>query len=98
MKHCVDKYNLTWVYTPSKIKNNDQIHGLAIQLFIFAVVMLQLFQTVISYMRSLDSSPDLRTYLSMALLGITLMIYPAQVFPDCCRKMSPIHSVSDLYT
>ena len=56
MKHCVDKYNLTWVYTPSKIKNNDQIHRLAIQLFIFSVVMLQLFQTGVSYLRNLDTN------------------------------------------
>ena len=86
MKHGVDKHNLTWVYAPSEI--NNQIHRLAINLVIFSVVMLQLFQTLISYMRSLNSGPDFRTYLSMVLLGITLMIYPAQVFPDCCRKMS----------
>ena len=88
MKHGVDKHNLTWVYAPSEI--NNQIHRLAINLVIFSVVMLQLFQTGVSYLRNLDTSQDFRTTLSLLLLGLTVIIYPAQVFPDCCRKMSPI--------
>ena len=84
----MDKHNLTWVYGPGKI--NHQVHRLAINLVIFSVVMLQLFQTGVSWLRNLDSSQDFRTTLSLALLGLTLIIYPAQVFPDCCRKMSPI--------
>ena len=88
MKHGVDKHNLTWVYAPSEISN--QVHRLAINLVIFSVVMLQLFQTGVSYLRNIDTGQDFRTTLSLALLGLTVVIYPAQVFPDCCRKMSPI--------
>ena len=54
MKHAVDKHNLTWVYAPSEI--NNQIHRLAINLVIFSVVMLQLFQTGVSYLRNLDTN------------------------------------------
>ena len=54
MKHGVDKHNLTWVYAPSEI--NNQIHRLAINLVIFSVVMLQLFQTGVSYLRNLDTN------------------------------------------
>ena len=96
MKHGVDKHNLTWNYAPSEI--NVQVHRLAINLVIFSVVMLQLFQSVILFMMgnttdqqtSKDFSQDLKTYLSLALLAITLFIFPTQIFPDCCRKMSPI--------
>ena len=50
LKHCVDKYNLCWVYSPSEI--NNQIHGLVIKLVIFSIVMLQLFQTIVAFLRS----------------------------------------------
>ena len=49
MKHCVDKHNLCWVYTPSEI--DKKVHRLVIKLVIFSVVLLQLFQTVVSYLR-----------------------------------------------
>ena len=88
LKHAVDKYNLTWVYKPSKI--NNSIHWLAINLVVFSVVMLQLFRTGVSYMKYLDTSQDFRMTLSLILLGLTVIIYLAQAFPDCCRKMSPI--------
>ena len=84
----MDKHNLTWVYRPGEV--NNQVHRLAINLVVFCVVMLQLFQTGVSYLRNLDTSQDFRTTLSLLLLGLTVIIYPAQVFPDCCRKMSPI--------
>ena len=87
MKHGVDKHNLTWVYAPSKI--SDQVHRLAINLVIFSVVMLQLFQTGISFLNH-DSCLEWRAILSLALLGLTLVIFPAQVFPDSCRLLSPI--------
>ena len=54
MKHGVDKHNLTWNYAPSEI--NVQVHRLAINLVIFSVVMLQLFQTGVSYLRNLDTN------------------------------------------
>ena len=54
MKHGVDKHNLTWVYAHSEI--NNQLHRLAINLVIFSVVMLQLFQTGVSYLRNLDTN------------------------------------------
>ena len=84
MKHGVDKHNLTWVYAPSKI--SDQVHRLAINLVIFSVVMLQLFQTGISFLMNPnpDTGLDWRAILSLALLGLTLVIFPAQVFPDSC--------------
>ena len=89
MKHGVDKHNLTWVYAPSKI--SDQVHRLAINLVIFSVVMLQLFQTVIFFLKMEgDNVLDWRVILSLALLGLTLVIFPAQVFPDSCRLLSPI--------
>ena len=92
MKHGVDKHNLTWVYAPSEI--NNQIHRLAINLVIFSVVMLQFFQTGVQFLRNLgdinENATDFRTILSLILLGLTIIIYPAQVFPDSCRKMSPI--------
>ena len=84
----MDKHNLTWVYAPSEI--NNQIHRLAINLVIFSVVMLQLFRTGVSYLKYLDTSQDFRTTLSLLLLGLTVLIYLAQAFPDCCRKMSAI--------
>ena len=87
MKHGVDKHNLTWVYRPGEV--NNQVHRLAINLVVFCVVMLQLFQTVVCYVRSWDDVSG-RTYFSLALLVVTLVIYPALVFPDCCRKLSPI--------
>ena len=87
MKHGVDKHNLTWVYAPSKI--SDQVHRLAINLVIFSVVMLQLFQTGISFLNQ-NSGLEWRAILSLALLGLTLVIFPAQVFPDSCRVLSPI--------
>ena len=87
MKHGVDKHNLTWVYAPSKI--SDQVHRLAINLVIFSVVMLQLFQTGISFLNH-DGGLEWRAILSLALLGLTLVIFPAQVFPDSCRLLSPI--------
>ena len=87
MKHGVDKHNLTWVYAPSKI--SDQVHRLAINLVIFSVVMLQLFQTGISFLNQ-NSGLEWRAILSLALLGLTLVIFPAQVFPDSCRLLSPI--------
>ena len=49
LKHCVDKHNLCWVYTPSEI--DKKVHRLVIKLVIFSVVLLQLFQTVVSYLR-----------------------------------------------
>ena len=88
----MDKHNLTWVYGPGKI--NHQVHRLAINLVIFSVVMLQFFQTGVQFLRNLgdldENATDFRTILSLILLGLTIIIYPAQVFPDSCRKMSPI--------
>ena len=49
LKHCVDKHNLCWVYKPSEI--NNQIHRLVIKLVIFSIVILQLFQTIVAYLR-----------------------------------------------
>ena len=83
MKYRVDKYNLTRVYTPSKVKDNDLIHRLASKIFIFSVVTLPVFQTVIFSLRSLDSSPAFINYLSLFLLLVTLI---TPFFP----KMSPI--------
>ena len=88
MKHAVDKHNLTWVYRPGEV--NNQVHRLAINLVVFCVVMLQLFQTGVFYIRSMDKDLSVRIYFSLALLVVTLVIYPALVFPDCCRKLSPI--------
>ena len=87
MKHGVDKHNLTWNYAPSEI--NVQVHRLAINLVVFCVVMLQLFQTGISFLNQ-NSGLEWRAILSLALLGLTLVIFPAQVFPDSCRLLSPI--------
>ena len=89
MKHLVDKHNLTWVYSPSEV--NIKIHGLAIKLIIFNVVMQQIFLTVVYCLRNLDDSvnwPGLG--LSIALLSLTLVIFLNQAFPGYFKKMSPI--------
>ena len=57
----------------------------------------ELHPTSLSF-RNLDShNPDFRTTLSMLLLALTVVVALAQMFPDFCRKMSPIVSVFCLF-
>jgi len=93
LKHLVDRHNLAFVYTRSKV--NNKMHATAIKLVIMSVTLLQVFMVVFSFMRSQDSGLsfsllDWRTKISLLLLIVTVNVCSAQVWSHTCRKISPI--------
>ncbi|KAG8234191.1 hypothetical protein J437_LFUL007351 [Ladona fulva] len=84
MKHFVDKYNIYFVYGPSKI--NKQIHATAINAVIISIVLLQISFATLSVLRRLN---DITIF---ALVGLTLTLITlfSHIFLNWCKGFSPI--------
>ena len=101
-KHYVDKHNLAFVYSRSKI--SKAVHRSAINFVIFSVTVLQFFMTVFSVLRSIENDSGFsfdttttRSRISLLLLFLTIMVFAAQAWADWCKKISPIKFVDVLY-
>lgn len=82
LKHLVDKYNIFYVYTPSKI--NDQIHSTAITFFHIGILMMQFQVFTFSFLRSGYS--DI-TGISLISVTITLVFFTGHCFFHCFRNI-----------
>ena len=83
LKHLVDKYNIYYVYTPSKI--NDQIHSTAIMFFHIGILMMQFQVFTFNFLRTGYS--DI-TGLSMVSVIITLIFFSGHCFFHCFRNIN----------
>merc|ERR1712105_10496 len=98
LKHVVDKHNLAWIYDPSEIDNN--VHRSAINFVIFSMGMLQFYMTVLSLIRNIEhhqESLSWRSTISLALLGLSGVVFFAQAFSQFCKKISPISYVEPIF-
>merc|ERR1712227_174781 len=88
LKHIVDKHNLAWIYDPSEIDNN--VHRSAINFVIFSMGMLQFYMMVLSLIRNIENHEDTLTWrstISLALLGLSGVVFFAQAFSRFARKL-----------
>jgi len=85
LKHFVDRYNIYFVYGPSKI--SSRIHASAINIVIISITLQQLSFTSLSILR--QGFNDISIY---SLIGfcVTLLFLSAQIFLNWCRGFSPI--------
>lgn len=85
LKHCVDRYNIYFVYGPSKI--SSRIHASAINIVIISITLQQLSFTSLSILR--QGFNDISVF---SLIGfcVTLLFLSAQIFLNWCRGFSPI--------
>jgi hypothetical protein len=83
LKHLVDKYNIYYVYTPSKI--NDQIHSTAIMFFHIGILMMQFQVFTFNFLRT--GYTDV-TGLSMLTVIITLIFFSGHCFFHCFRNIN----------
>jgi len=91
LKHLVDRHNLAYVYSPSKI--SKKIHATAINFVIMSVALLQFLMVVFSVIRSGDIQQGLvtpQTKVAIGLFVLTLNICSAQIWATTCKKISPI--------
>ena len=89
LKHLVDKYNIYYVYVPSKI--NDQIHTTAIMFFHIGLLTMQFQVFTFSFLRSHEDS-DVTKFCMISVI-IAWIFFFSHFFFNCFRSMS--HSVSD---
>jgi len=84
-KHCVDKHNLFFAYSPSKI--SSEIHATAINCVVFSVVLVQACFFGLSLIR-IGFNPI--TCFALAGFCLTIMFFLFIVFFSCCEGFSPI--------
>jgi hypothetical protein len=83
LKHLVDRYNIFYVYTPSKI--NDRIHSTAIMFFHIGILMMQLQVFTFSFLRTGYSSV---TGLSVISVIASLIFFSGHCFFHCFRNIN----------
>jgi hypothetical protein len=84
LKHLVDRYNIYFVYGPSKI--SSRIHASAISIVIISITLQQLSFTSLSILRR--GFNDISIY---SLIGfcIALLFLSAQMLLNSCKRFSP---------
>ena len=95
VKHFVDRHNLMYAYTPSRVSN--KLHFTAINFVILSVAMLQFILMIFALIRT-ASWNDMtgRTKVSALLFFISTNIYFSQLCIDTCKKCSPVDYVENL--
>ena len=90
LKHLVDKYNIYYVYTPTKISN--QIHSTAIMFFHIAIGMMQFQVFTFFYLRTGHSDVTALTIIGVI---ITTIFFLGHSFFNCFRNINHLtYSVS----
>jgi hypothetical protein len=84
LKHLVDRYNIYFVYGPSKI--SSRIHASAISIVIISITLQQLSFTSLSILRR--GFNDISIY---SLIGfcVSLLFLSAQMLLNSCKGFSP---------
>ncbi|RWS31737.1 transmembrane protein 63C-like protein [Leptotrombidium deliense] len=75
IKHLVDRYNIYYVYVPSKI--SGRIHSTAIMFFHIAILMMQFQMFAFSFLRSSNSDV---TNFSMITLIVAILVFSGHCF------------------
>lgn len=85
LKHAVDKHNLYFAYSPSKI--SSEIHATAINCVMFSVVLVQASFLGLALLRQ-----GFNAISCFALAGfcLTILFFLFNVFFSCCKGFSPI--------
>lgn len=84
LKHLVDKYNIFYVYVPSKI--SDQIHTTAIMFFYIGILMMQFQVFTFFFLRDHDRTSV--TQLSMISVIVAWIFFISHVFFNCFKSLS----------
>ncbi|KAK3802083.1 hypothetical protein RRG08_049973 [Elysia crispata] len=85
LKHAVDRYNIFFVYNPSRI--NRHIHGSAVTFVLWAVILLQFNVVFFTGLRTEGFSPVF--IFSCVALFITLMIFVGRISFGWFRHLKP---------
>jgi len=83
LKHLVDRYNIYYVYTPSKI--NDRIHSTAIMFFHIGILMMQFQVFTFSFLRTGYTNV---TGLSVVSVISALIFFCGHCFFSCFRNIN----------
>lgn len=84
-KHCVDRHNVYFVYSPSKI--SPTIHATAINIVVISLILQQMFLFFFSFVRTGWSNLSI---VSLTIFVVTLMVFFAQVSLSMFQQFSPI--------
>ncbi|KAH7933990.1 hypothetical protein HPB49_020175 [Dermacentor silvarum] len=84
-KHSVDRYNIYFVYTPSK--TNKYIHATAIDFVIGSLILLQFTLAIFFYLRTGNSNVTVATCI-IALMSFLMFL--GQAMMKCFRDFGPI--------
>ena len=84
LKHLVDKYNIYYVYVPSKI--NDQIHATAIMFFHIGLLTMQFQVFTFFFLR--DQNHTGVTQLCMISVIVAWIFFVSHFFFHCFKSMS----------
>lgn len=84
LKHLVDKYNIYYVYVPSKI--NDQIHSTAIMFFHIGLLTMQFQVFTFFFLR--DTSQSGVTLFCMISVIVAWIFFFSHFFFNCFKSMS----------
>ena len=79
IKHFVDRYNIYYVYNPSKI--SASIHSTAITFFQIAIVMMLIQMATFI---ALKTGSSYMTTCSVVILFVALILFFSQAFCHCC--------------
>lgn len=79
IKHFVDRYNIYYVYNPSKI--SASIHSTAITFFQIAIVMMLIQMATFI---ALKTGSSYMTTFSIVILFAALVLFFCQCFCHCC--------------
>ncbi|KAH9380447.1 hypothetical protein HPB48_008804 [Haemaphysalis longicornis] len=84
-KHSVDRYNIYFVYTPSK--TNKYIHATAIDFVIGSLILLQFTLAVFFYLRAGNSNV---TVVTCIIALMSFLMFLGQAMMKCFRDFGPI--------
>ena len=94
LKHLVDRYNIYYVYTPSKI--NDRIHSTAIMFFHIGILMMQFQVFTFSFLRTGYTNV---TGLSVVSVISALIFFCGHCFFSCFRNINHLtYNVSTIFS
>ncbi|XP_035225958.1 CSC1-like protein 1 [Stegodyphus dumicola] len=85
LKHYIDRYNIYYVYGPSKISRN--IHATAINFVVISIILMQMCVFFFLYLRNGWMQMSI---VSLAICLITVMIFIGQVSFQWFLVLSPI--------
>ncbi|XP_064489861.1 calcium permeable stress-gated cation channel 1-like isoform X2 [Ornithodoros turicata] len=88
-KHCVDRYNIYFVYSPSK--TNKYIHATAIDFVIISLILLQFSLFIFFYLRTGASNV---TLVLCIVFMLSVIMFIGQAMMKCFRDFGPIKYVA----